>query len=97
MSHTQTTPARSLTANGAVTVALPNSHSDGHVTIYASGDFGGGALAVSISPDGTAWFPVPGAVIDAAQYLPLTGILCRNIRFDLTGATDPAVNVVVLF
>lgn len=97
MSLTQSSPTLSLVENGSVAIALPHSHSDGLVTVYVSGDFGGGTLAVSLSPDGTTWFPVPDASITEAQYLPLVGILCRHVRFTLAGATDPTVNVSVLF
>lgn len=99
MSHTQSSPTRSLVANGSVSISLPNSPSDGHVTIYATGDFGGGALSVSVSPDGTAWFPVEGVAfgLDETGYLPLTGILCRHIRLTLAGATAPNITITVLF
>lgn len=97
MSHTQRSPTFSLVENGATAVSLPNSYADGIFTVYASGDFGGGTLGVSISPDGTTWFPALGGNLDEPGYLPFAGVLCRHVRFTLANATDPAINVTVLF
>lgn len=61
------------------------------VTLFGSGTFGGGTLALEATPDGATWVPVQGASLTAAGAVSAR-VVARQVRAALSGATAPNLN-----
>ena len=92
----ESSAVRSLTEDGSATFTFSNSLSHS-VTVFAAGDFGGGTLAVAVSPDGAAYFDVADATLTETGYVNILDTLFKYLKVTLTGSTAPAVDVKVLF
>jgi hypothetical protein len=93
----ESTSTQTLAADGSVAFSIPFVNSAALVTIFATGDLGGGTLKAEISPDGTTWVDADAGTLTEAGIIPISGALCREVRATLTGATSPSVNIVVLY
>lgn len=61
-------------------------------TVYANGDFGGGTLKVQASPDGTTWFDIEYATLNASGYINIQ-MKFVHIRLDLSGSITPNLDI----
>lgn len=64
-------------------------------TLFVSGTFGGAAVTLEISPDGSTWFPITG--------LSITALGCINVEFRapfvravVTGGAGPSIDALLL-